>query len=152
MLTRTLKLKLNKKQTIKAEEYLYILSSVYNWSISKCLNEDRQHWVKLCNSTKGHAKKIEINSQVFQQTIKQAYSSFESYKKGQRGKPKFKSSRNRLKSFAFPQNASIQGNKLKLPDFGLVGFFKQDIPKGKIKQVRLVNTITVNPLVLTMGI
>ncbi len=138
MITKTLKLKFTKKQKEKAEEYLFILSSVYNWSISKCLKEEKQHWVDLVNSTKGHSSKIGVDSQVFQQTIKQAYSSFDSYKKGKRGKPKFKSSRNRLKSFLIPQRFSIKDNLLKLPDFGKVRFFKQDIPEGKIKQIRII--------------
>ena len=138
MITRTLKLKFTKKQKEKAENYLLTLSSVYNWSISKCLQEEKQHWVKLVNLTKGHASKIEINSQVFQQMIKSAYSSFVSFKKSKKGKPKFKSSRNRLKSFVIPQHFVLIENTLKLPDFGKVRYFKQDIPEGKIKQVRVI--------------
>lgn len=138
MITRNLKLKFTKKQKEKAEDYLLILSSVYNWSISKCLKEEKQHWVKLINSTKGHASKIGIDSQVLQQTIKNAYSSYESFKKNNKGKPKFKSSRNRLKSFVIPQRFSLIDNILKLPDFGKVRYFKQEMPEGKIKQVRII--------------
>ena len=141
MLTRTLKLKLNKEQETKAEHYLFTLSSVYNWSLSKCLNstnKEDKHWVSLCNQTKGHATKVNVNSQVFQQTIKISYSAFDKYRKKESGKPRFKSSRNKLKSFVIPQGFNINGNRLKLPDFGLVKFFKQDIPKGKIKQIKVI--------------
>jgi len=141
MLTRTLKLKFNKEQEKKAERYLLTLSSVYNWSLSKFLNstnKEDKHWISLCDQTKGHASKVGIDSQVFQQTMKISYSSFDRYRKRKSGKPKFKSSRNKLKSFVIPQRFSINGNRLKLPDFGLVKYFNQELPSGKIKQVKII--------------
>lgn len=138
MITRSLKLKFNKNQEKKAEDYLISLASVYNWTISQLLNKDCRTWVDVCNKSVGHATRIGVNSKIFQQTIKQAAKAVEDYKSGNKGKPKFKSSRNKLKSFVIPKNFSIKGLNLKLPDFEKVKFFKQNIPEGKVKQVKII--------------
>lgn len=144
MIVRELKLKLNKKQLKELEECLWHLTGLYNWTIRKIELDAKDkiyHSVfELNNLLSNHAKRIGIHSQVFQQTIKQAHGAWDRCFKKLGKKPKLKSVRNKLKSFTFPQfdNKKLFEKSIKLPSFGEVRFYKQEIPEGNIKQVRIV--------------
>jgi putative transposase len=144
MIVRELKLKLTKKQEIEFEEYLWKLTGLYNWVIRTIdlYAKDKIYfsYYDIQNSTADHAKRIGVHSQVFQQTIKQAYNAWERCFKKLAKKPKLKSIRNKLKSFTFPQfqNKNLTEKKIKLPSLGEIRFNKQEIPPGKIKLVKIV--------------
>lgn len=144
MLTRELKLKLTKKQESSFDEYLWILTGAYNWTIRKIKLSAKERiyysYEDLQNITANHAKKIGLHSQVLQQTIRQAYNSWDRCFKKLSGEPKLKSINNKLKSFTFPQfdTQKLKDKTIKLPSFGEIRYHKQDIPDGKIKIVRIV--------------
>lgn len=159
MLTRSLKLKINKSQERYLNQYLFHLEGVYNWVIRQIkLNANNGIYLSyydLQNATPNHAKRIGINAQVFQATIKQAYTAWDRCFKKLGGEPKLKSRHNRLKSFLFPQilerNKPI-GNKIHLPGGFNFSFFKQDIPDGKIKTARIQKKASGWYLILTIDI
>ena len=143
MIIRELKLKLTRKQEEEFNSYLWHLTSLYNWTSKTIeLNAKEKRYFSvfdLNNLVANHAKRIGIHSQVFQEVIKQAHNAWERCFKKISKKPKLKGIHNKLKSFNFPQfdNKRILGNKIKLPSLGEVRFHKQEIPQGKIKQVRI---------------
>jgi len=144
MLVRSLKLKVNKSQEKYLNRYLFHLEGVYNWAIRQIkFNSANGIYLShydLQNATSNHAKKIEIHSQVFQATLKQAWSAWDRCFKKLGGQPRLKSRYRRLESFLFPQilerNHPI-GNQIHLPGGFNFKFFKQDIPEGKIKTARI---------------
>jgi IS605 OrfB family transposase len=144
MIVRELKLKLNKKQLKELEECIWHLTGLYNWTIRKIEldSKDRifHNIYSLQKLTVNHAKRIGIHSQVFQMTMRQALNAWERCFKKIGKKPKLKSVRNKLRSFTFPQfdNNKLFEKSIKLPSFGEIRFYKQEIPEGKIKQVRIV--------------
>jgi putative transposase len=149
MLTRELKLKLTKKQETQILEYFYILTGVYNSVIRSIeLNPlDKNDNYKVFknpfyfnNLYSNHAKRVGIHSQVLQQTVKQACNSWERYFKKLSKKPRLKGIKNKLHSFCYPQfdNKKLTFSKIKLPSIGEVRYHKQEIPLGKIKQVRIL--------------
>ncbi len=143
MIARELKLKLTKKQEKAFEEYLRVLTGVYNWTIRKIKLSAKEGiyytYEDLQNIVTGHAKKIGIHSQVLQQIVRQAHNAWERCFKKLAKKPKLKSVHNKLKSFSFPQfdRKKLLLKTIKLPAFGEIRYFKQEIPKGKIKIVRI---------------
>ena len=144
MVTRDLKLKLTKKQEVEFNSYLWMLTGVYNWVIRTIeLNAKNKIYpskFELDNLISNHAKRIGIHSQVMQQTVKQAYTAWERCFKKIAKKPKLKGIRNKFKSFVFPQfkREKLAEKTIKLPSLGEVRYFKQNVPIGNIKQVRIV--------------
>lgn len=145
MLVRELKLKPNKNQAIKLEEWLWCLTGVYNWTSRKIELDAKDKLyhkkLKLQNSLVGVSKKIDIPSHTIQATILQAYNAWDRCFKKITKQPKLKSVRNKLRSICFPdilKQNRINGNRISLPGIKSVRFHKQDIPNGIIKQVRIV--------------
>lgn len=144
MITRELKLKLTKNQEKELQNYLWCLTGVYNWAIRtiKLNAQDKIYLTAfdLYNLTSNHAKRIGINAQVFQNTLKQASNAWERCFKKIAKEPKLKGIRNKLKSFTFPQfnRKNLLDRSIKLPSIGEVRYHKQDIPQGNIKQVRII--------------
>lgn len=144
MIVREIKLKLNKKQEEEFESYLWKLTGLYNY-VSRKIQLDAKDkiyhsYYYLQNLLSGHAKKIDIQSQVFQATIKQAYNAWDRCFKKLAKQPKLKGIHNKLRSFTFPQfdNKNLFERKIKLPRLGTVRYHKRTLPKGKIKLVRVV--------------
>ena len=143
MITRKLKLKLNKAESAKAEGLLFQLTGVINWALRK-LEQDAKGGIfhsyeSLAGLTAGHAKQIGIHSQVFQQALKQAVRAWEDHKFNGKGKPRLKGIRNKLNSFVFPQAGQRNGDKhIKVPAFGVLRTHEQSIPEGKIRQCRFL--------------
>lgn len=147
MISRQLKLKPTIKQEKLLSDYLFHLEGVYNWTIRQVkLNAKNKIYPSsydLMLLTSGHAKKIDINAQVFQSTIKRACTAWDRCFKKTSKEPKLKSRRNKLNSFTFPQifdrnyPSNLTG-KIKFPGIGLMKFHRQNIPEGKIKQIHVV--------------
>lgn len=144
MLTRELKLKPTKNQEKILEAWLFHLTAVYNWSIRSIEygldSKKYESYYSLQNKTDGHAKILGIHSQVFQQTINQAYNSWDRCLKGLAKKPHLKGIRNKLRSFTFPQvdRKRIEYKKLRLPTIGQIRFYHQEIPDGKLRQIKII--------------
>lgn len=145
MIVRELKLKPNKIQVVQLEEWLWCLTGVYNWACRKIeldANDNIYHSkFYLQNYLSGTSKKINIPSHTIQVTILQAYNAWDKCFKKVAKKPKLKSVHNKLRSICFPDELKthkLESNQISLPGIKLIKFYKQDIPKGKIKQVRVV--------------
>lgn len=145
MLTRELKLKLNKTQETKLNQWLWSLTGVYNWTIRKIqLNaQDKIYSSKfdLQNLLANHSKKLNIPSHTLQATICQASYAWQRCFKKLSRKPKLKGKHNKLRCICFPdvlKRSRISGNRINLPGIKNVRYFKQEIPEGKIKQVRII--------------
>lgn len=145
MLVRELKLKPNKVQTAKLEEWLWCLTGVYNWASRKIELDAKDkiyhRKLKLQNSLPGVSKKIGIPSHTIQATILQAYNAWDRCFKKVSKQPKLKSVHNKLRSICFPDPLNrkrISGNRISLPGIKSIRFHKQDIPDGVIKQSRII--------------
>lgn len=145
MLVRELKLKPNKTQVKQLEAWLWCLTGVYNWA-SRKIELDAKDKIyhsrfDLQNSCANASKKISIPSHTIQATILQSYNAWDRCFKGLGRKPKLKSVHNKLRSICFPDELKahrIENNKISLPSIKWISFYKQEIPEGKIKQVRIV--------------
>jgi putative transposase len=145
MIIRELKLKPNKTQISKLEEWLWCLTGVYNWTSRKIELDanDKLYNSKfdLLNLIANHSKKINIPSHTIQTTITQAYNAWHRCFNKISKKPKLKSVRNKLRSICFPdvlKRSRIKDNRINLPGIKDIKYYKQEIPEGKIKQARIV--------------
>ena len=77
MIVRTLKLKLNRNQEVFLEQWLYRLTSVYNWGLKKIeLNaKDKIYFSKMDfqNLLPEYGKKLDMPSHTIQGTLLQVY-------------------------------------------------------------------------------
>jgi putative transposase len=148
MIVRELKLKLTKKQENTFNEWLWILSGVYNFAIRKIKLDAKDSiyhsQFDFMNILKGHYKKIGIPSQTVQAILNQSWDAWNKcFKKIRKGEPKLKSIRNKLRSIPFPapikeKHLSVESKKVQLPIIGKIRFHKQEIPQGVIKKSRIV--------------
>jgi len=145
VITRTLKLKLNKSQKNQVNTMLFQCSGLYNLVIRRIelSAKNKIYYSKfgLFNQFVGHSKKTDISARTIQSIIEQAYNAWNRCFKKLNGKPKLKSARNKLNSIPFPdpiKESSIEGNTIKIPLLGKLKFFKQEIPSGKIKCSRII--------------
>ncbi len=139
MIIRQLKLKLNKAQEKKLEQWFWHLTGVYNWAIRKIeldANDKIYHSkFDFKNLLANHGKKLNMPSHVLQGLLIRVYISWQRCFKKISGKPRFKGNRNRLNSIPFPDGIKFPiDNKIGLPGLGKVRFHKQTLPEGKIKQ------------------
>ena len=148
MIVRELKLKLTVKQENILNEWLWILTGVYNWG-SRKIKLDAKDSIyysqfDFMNILKGHYKKIGVPSQTVQAILNQSWDAWDKcFKKIRKGEPKLKSIRNKLKSLPFPapikeKHFSLDDKKIQLPIIGKLRFHKNEIPEGKIKRSRIV--------------
>jgi IS605 OrfB family transposase len=143
MIIRQLKLKLNKTQEKQLEEWLWILTGVYNWALRKIeLNaKDKIYYSPYAfkNLLSGHSKRVGISSHVLQSTIMQAYTAWQRCFKKISKKPRLKGYRNKLNSISFSDIIkSPKDKKINMPGLGKLRFYKQDLPEGKIKCGRII--------------
>ena len=143
MITRELKLKLNKSQEKTLNIWLWNLTGVYNWAIKKIENDahDKTYYSKMSfqNLLADHGKKLEISSHTIQGTLSQAYISWDRCFKKVAKKPKLKSIRNKFNSIPFPDPIKnpIKG-KIKLPVIGTIKFHNYTLPEANIKCGRII--------------
>jgi len=145
MISRELKLKPTKKQIQKFEEWLNILTGVYNFGIRKIkLNADNYiyfskfDFINLCAN---HSEKLGIPSHTIQAILERSYNAWKCCFKKIFMKPRLKSVRNKLRSIPFPdllKRSRISNNKIDLPILKKIRYIKQEIPKGDIKNVKII--------------
>lgn len=139
MINRQIKLKLNKKQENKINEWFSICTGIYNFGIRKIeLNANDNIYFskfKFQNLLSDHSKKLEIPSHTIQGILLQSFNAWERCFKQISKKPKLKGVNNKLKSIPFidPIKNPI-GNTISLPKLGKIKFYKQDLPIGNIKR------------------
>jgi len=145
MLVRELKLKPSKKLEETLSSWLWNLTSVYNFGIRKIeLNAGNKIYFSpfdFANLLSNHSDKLEIPSHTLQATLLVAYNAWKRCFKKQARKPKLKGVRNKLRSIPFPDpipESRFENNKVKIYGLGRVKYFKQSLPKGRIKQGRIV--------------
>jgi len=143
MIVRTLKLKLNKNQEAFLEQWLYRLTSVYNWGLKKIEHnaKNKIYFSKMDfqNLLPEYGKKLDIPSHTIQGTLLQVYDAWQRCFKKQSKKPRLKGLNNKLGSIPFPDPIkSPVGNKISIPGLGKVKFHKQELPKAKIKCGRIL--------------
>ncbi len=143
MIVRTLKLKLNKNQESTINEWLWNLTSVYNWGLRKielnAMNKIYFSKISFQNLLADHGKKLDIPSHVIQGTLIQVHASWQRCFKKIAKKPKLKSIRNKLNSIPFPDPINPpKDNKIAVPGLGKIRYHKQPLPEGKIKCGRII--------------
>ena len=118
MIQVQLKLRPNQALDVKLDEWLWMLTGVWNWSVRK-----------IANDAQGG---IYYTPKDFQNILAE-------HGKKMGGKPKLKGQRNKLNSIPFPDPVRApEGNYIKRPGLGKIRFHKQELPAGKIKCGRLV--------------
>lgn len=143
MIQCQLKLKPTKAQETRLEEWLFVLTGVWNWAIRK-IELDKNDGVEYSsnafhNLLADHGLKLGIPSHTIQGLLNQAYDAWRRFNRGQCGKPKLKGNRNKLNSIPLPDPIkAAEKSRIKLPFIGSCKFHKQAIPKGKIKCGRIV--------------
>jgi IS605 OrfB family transposase len=143
MIQSQLKIRLNATLERRLDDWLFMLTGVWNWGIRKIEQDARDG---ICYSPKefqnllaDHGRKIGIPSHTIQGMLLNAHAAWQRCFKKIGGKPKLKGMRNKLNSIPFPDPIRApEGNYIKLPGLGRLRFHKQDIPAGKIKCGRLV--------------
>ncbi len=143
MIQRQLKLRLTKRQEATLQEWLPMLTSIWNWGIRK-IELDAKGGIYYTpkgfqNLLPGTSKTLGIPSHTIQGMLSLAYQSWQRCFKDVARKPRLKGNRNRLNSIPFPDPIGRpEGNRIRVPGMGMVRFHKQDIPEGKIKNGRIV--------------
>ena len=145
MLVRELKLKLSTKQEKQLDEWLFILTSVYNWAIRKIeLNaKDKIYFSKFefIGALPRVGKKVGIPSHTVSGVLYRAYLAWKHCFKKINGKPKLKSVRNKLNSIPFPDSipaSRVTKNTIRIPILGKVKYYKQELPSGRIRSARIL--------------
>lgn len=143
MICRQLKIIPNRTQEHQLEDWLWMLTGVWNWAVRK-IEQDAQGGLYYSrmdfqNLLAGHGQKIGIPSHVLQGTLSDAYTGWERCFKGISRKPRLKGQHNRLTSIPFPDPLrSPEGNRIGMPRMGSIRFHKQDIPERRIKSGRII--------------
>ena len=143
MIQTQLKLKLNRKQIIAIEEWLLILTRVWNFGVRKIKldhNDKVYHFRQsFQNILAGHSKKLGIPSHTIQGMLLMCFDSWQRCFKKVSKEPRLKGVRNKLNSLPFPDPIKFPANnRIKIPGLGILKFHKQDIREGKIKCGRIV--------------
>jgi putative transposase len=143
MITSTLKLRLNKRQESTLDGWLWNLTSVYNWGLRKIeLNAQNNIYFSkfaFVNLLADHGKKLDIPSHTIQGVLSQVYTAWQRCFKKIGGKPRLKGVRNKLNSISFPDRIyPPKENHISIPGIGKVRYHKQEIPKGTIKNGRII--------------
>lgn len=150
MIVRELKLRPSKKQEATFNNWLWILTGVYNFGIKKIekrsLNPETWKYYsekEFANLCANHSKKLDIPSHCIQGVLARGFDAWVRCWKGLGGKPKLKGIRNKLRSVPFPDpipESRFSKGKISLPGLGRVRYYKQVLPTGKIKQGRVIKS------------
>jgi transposase len=137
-----LKLRLTPRQTRQLEHWLYHLTAVWNWAIKKI---ERDAEIGIYHSSFDfreilvrHGSKIGIAQDAIKGTLWAAHTAWGRCFKGIARKPKLKGRRNRLNSIPYSHGARIIDGRILIPGVGRVRSHGQDIPEGRISQIRIV--------------
>ena len=145
MIQKIVKLRLNKTQTEILENWLTYSMRIYNWGIRKIEThaQMKEYFSKMefQNILAGHSKRLEMPSCIIQGLLIDAHSAWSRCFKKIGGKPKFKGARRPLKSMPHVSPVSpknVLSDRIKLSVIGWLRFHKQELPEGKVKQVRII--------------
>ena len=143
VISRTLKLRPNRDQEAKLNQWLWNLTGLWNWAIKKIENDARDGVYHspfdFNNLVAEHSKKMEIPSHTMQGILNQACIAWKRCFKKMSKKPHLKGIRNKLSSIPFPDSVRHpKDGHISLPGLGKVRFHKQELPVGKIKCGRVV--------------
>lgn len=143
MIQTQLKIRSKPKQEAKFEEWLLVLTRVWNWAIRKIEldGKDGIYYSKkeFQNLLANHSDKLGIPSHTLQGMLVVAWEAWHRCFKKLSKQPRLKGLRNRLNSIPFPDPIRRpDGVHIKIPGLGILRFHKQDIPEGKIKCGRIV--------------
>jgi len=118
---------------------------VYNWAVRtielNAVNKIYYSKFDFVNLLANHSKTLGIPSHTLQGILEQAFIAWQRCFKKLAKKPRLKSVRNKLNSIPFPDAISgtrITDKTIGIPGLGQVRFYKQDLPKGKVKCARAV--------------
>jgi putative transposase len=131
------------RQEKALEGWLWHLTGVYNWASRKIELDAEDGFYHsgydLQYQLKGVSKKLDIPVVALRDAALTALDAWNRCFKKVSKKPKLKSRRNKLRSIGFPEVVKPPvKNRIKLPVIGSLKFYKQDLPKGKIKQARIL--------------
>ena len=143
MIVRTLKLKLTSKQEAILNEWLWILTGVWNWAIKKIEADGHDGvWyseMEFQNLLAGHSIKLGVPSHVLQGVLTQAHQTWHRCFKKQAKHPHLKGQRNKLNSIPFPDPIKPpKENRIGVLGLGKVKYYKQKLPEAKIKCGRVI--------------
>jgi len=143
MIQYQLKLRMCKAQEQQCEQFLYHLSSVWNWAVRKIELSAKDHIyfskMEFQNFLANHSERIGIPSHTLQGVICTVHDAWKRCFKKIGGKPRLKGMRNRMTSIPFPDPIKApKGNRITLPALGSIRFHKMELPEGKIKCGRVV--------------
>jgi transposase len=143
VITSTLKLRLNKKQEGMLNGWLLNLTAIYNFGLRKIeLNAQNKIYFSafdFINLLADHGKKLDIPSHTIQGVLSQVYTAWQRCFKKIGGKPRLKGLRNKLNSISFPDRIHPpKENHISIPGIGRVRYHKQELPKGIIKNGRII--------------
>jgi transposase len=143
MIQHQLKLRLTKAQERRLDEWLWVLTGVWNFAIRK-IELDAKDGIYYTpkgfqNLLANHSRNLDMPSHVLQGMMAMAYTAWHRCFKKIGGKPKLKGARNKLNSIPLPDPIKTPvGNKIAVPYLKDVRFHKQALPDGKIKCGRVV--------------
>jgi transposase len=143
MIQYQLKLRMCKTQEQQCEQFLYHLSSVWNWAVRKIELSAKDHIyfskMEFQNLLANHSERIGLPSHTLQGVICTVHDAWKRCFKKISGKPRLKGMRNRMTSIPFPDPIKApKGNRITLPALGSIRFHKMELPEGKIKCGRVV--------------
>lgn len=143
MIQVKLKIRIKPKQTVILNEWLLVLTRIWNWAIRKIEldGKDGIYYSKkeFQNLLANHGKKLEIPSHTLQGILIVVWESWNRCFKKLSKKPRLKGIRNRLNLIPFPDPIRRpDGVHIKIPGLGILRFHKQDVLEGKIKCGRIV--------------
>lgn len=137
-----LKLKPSPRQERQMEHWLVHLTAVWNWAIRRVERNAEvgiyESSLTFRNALNGHGPKIGIAQDAICGTLWTAHTAWQRCFAGVSGKPRFKGKRNRLNSIAFAHGAPLINGRFAIRGVGRVRFHKQDIPEGRVSQLRVV--------------
>jgi transposase len=143
MIQHQLKLRLTKAQERRLDDWLWVLTGVWNFAIRK-IELDAKDGIYYTpkgfqNLLANHSKNLDMPSHLLQGMMTMAYTAWHRCFKKIGGKPKLKGARNKLNSIPLPDPIKAPvGNRIAVPYLKDVRFHKQALPEGKIKCGRIV--------------
>ena len=143
MIQYQLKLRLNTKQEALLNEWLFMLTGVWNWAIRK-IELDAANKIYFTpkdfqNLLANHGEKMGVPSHTLQGMLSLAHLAWNRCFKKLAKKPRLKGKRNRLNSIPFPDPFRVpKDGRITVPGLGKVRFHKMDLPEGKSKCGRMV--------------
>lgn len=143
MIQYQLKLRLNTKQEAILNEWLFMLTGVWNWAIRK-IELDAANKIYFTpkdfqNLLANHGEKMGVPSHTLQGMLSLAHLAWKRCFKKLAKKPRLKGKRNRLNSIPFPDPFRVpKDGRITVPGLGKVRFHKMDLPEGQSKCGRIV--------------